>query len=94
MGRGLSLGTGQVLLKDLSGLWCQSVREANFELNDEVSPLGGHLGEGKAFPTESLHGARLDDIIAGQRDHSAIDGGNVHGAATQRLPRTRKSVRR
>lgn len=56
--------------------------------------MGGHLGERKALPTESLHGAWLDDIIAGQRDHSAINGGNVHGTATQRLGKMRQRVRK
>lgn len=82
-----------MLLQDLSSLWCQSIREADLELHNEVSPLRGDLGKGKALPSESLHCARLDDIIAGQRNHSAINGGNVHGAAAQRLRKMRQRVR-
>lgn len=61
-------------------LFCLGV---DFELHDQISSLV--LGERQPFPTQSLHCAWLDDIIAGQRDHPPINGGNVHSAATQVL---------
>lgn len=74
-----------MLLEDLSRLRGYSVREADFELHDQVSSLAGGLGEGQPLPTQSLHCPWLDDIVAGQGDHPPIDGGNVHGAAAQGL---------
>jgi len=80
-----ALGAREVLLEDLSRLRSYSVREADFELHDQVSSLAGGLGEGQPLPAQSLHGPRLDDVVAGQRDHPPVDGGNVHGAAAQGL---------
>lgn len=74
-----------MLLEDLSRLGSYSVWEADFELHDQVSSLVGGLGEGQPFPAQSLHCAWLDDVVAGQRDHPPVDGGNVHGAAAQGL---------
>lgn len=45
-----ALGAWEVLLEDLSGLGSYSVREADFELHDQVSSLAGGLGEGQALP--------------------------------------------
>lgn len=70
-----------MLLEDLSRLGSYSVREADFELHDQVSSLAGGLGERQPLPAQSLHCARLDDVVAGQRDHPPVNGGNVHGAA-------------
>lgn len=55
------------------------------ELHSEFSPLGVYLGEGKPFTKESLHGAWLDDITTGQRDHLTTHGGNIHDEVTQLL---------
>ena len=79
------LGAREVLLEDLSRLGSYSVREADFELHDQVSSLAGGLGEGQPLPTQSLHCPRLDDVIAVKQDHPPVDGGNVHGAAAQGL---------
>lgn len=46
-----ALGAWEVLLKDLSCLGSYSVREADFELHDQVSSLAGGLGEGQPLPT-------------------------------------------
>lgn len=45
-----ALGAWEVLLEDLSCLGSYSVREADFELHDQVSSLAGGLGEGQPFP--------------------------------------------
>lgn len=85
-----------MLLQDLSGLRGYSVREADFELDNQVSALGGDLGEGQPLATQPLHRARLDDVAAGQGDHAPIQGGNVHSAAAQGLEggeREREEVR-
>lgn len=74
-----------MLLEDLSRLGSYSVWEADFELHDQVSSLAGGLGEGQPLPTKSLHCPWLDDVVAGERDHASIDGGNVHSAAAQGL---------
>lgn len=83
-----ALGAREVLLEDLSRLGSYSVWEADFEFHDQVSSLAGGLGEGQPLPAQSLHCPRLDDVVAGQRDHPPVDGGNVHGAAAQGLFKT------
>lgn len=80
-----ALGARQVLFEDLSRLRSYFVWEADFELYNQVSPLGGDLWEGQPFPSQSFHGARLDDVVAGQRDHPPVESGNVHCTATQGL---------
>lgn len=46
-----ALGAWEVLLEDLSRLGSYSVREADFELHNQVSSLAGGLGEGQPLPT-------------------------------------------
>lgn len=71
-----------MLLEYLSCLGNYSVWEVDFELHDQVSSLTGGLGEGQPLPTQSLHCPWLDDVVAGQWDHTPFNGGNVHSAAT------------
>lgn len=78
-----------MLFEDLSRLRRYPIREADFELHDQVSPLGGGFGEGQPFPSQSLHRAGLDDVVAGQRDDPPVERGDVHRAAAQRLEGTR-----
>lgn len=80
-----TLGAWEVLLEYLSCLASYFVWEVDFEFHDQISSFVGVLGERQPFPKQSLHRAWLDDIIAGQRDHSPINGGNVHSTATQVL---------
>ena len=75
----------QVLFDDFPGLRGYPVWEAHLELHYQVPTLGGVLGVGEALAPYSLGRARFDDIIAGQWDHPVVEGGNVHGTATQRL---------
>lgn len=79
-----------MLLEDLAGLGGYSVREADFELHNQVSALGGHLGERQALAPQPLHSARLDDVTAGQRDHAPVHRGDVDGAAAQGLEEKRR----
>lgn len=87
-----ALGAGQVLLEDLAGLGGYSVREADFELHNQVSALGGHLGERQPLPSQPLHGARLDDVAAGQGDDAPVHRGDVDGAAAQGLQERRREA--
>lgn len=76
------LRLGQVLSDDLLGLWRDPVGEADGELHNEVTALRRVLGEGQALPPHSLGRARLDDVVAGQRDDAVLQRGNADGAAT------------
>lgn len=44
--------------------------ETKFEFNKEFFPLRRYPKKEKPLPTESPHGAWLDDIIAGKGSHS------------------------
>lgn len=79
-----------MLLEDLAGLGGYSVREADFELHNQVSALGGHLGERQALAPQPLHSAWLDDVAAGQGDHAPVHRGDVDGAAAQGLEEKRR----
>lgn len=89
MGR-LVLRLGEVLPDDLSGLRRDPVGEVDRKLHDEVTALRRVLGEGQAFPPESLHHPRLDDVVAGEGDDAVLQCGNADGAATQSLEKTSK----
>lgn len=79
------LRLGQVLSDDLLGLRRDPVGEAHGELHNEVAALRRVLGERQTLPPNPLGGARLDDVVAGQRDDAVLQRGNADGAAAQRL---------
>lgn len=74
-----------MLLEDLPCLRGYSVWEADFELYNQVSALGGDLGKRQPLAAQSLHSAWPDDVTARQGKDAPVDGGNVHGTAAQGL---------
>lgn len=86
------LRLGEVLPDDLPGLRRDPVGEVDGKLHDEVTALGRVLGKRQAFPPESLHHPRLDDVVAGEGDDAVFQCGNANGAATQSLERRGRAL--
>lgn len=88
----VTLRLGEVLSDDLPGLRRDPVREVDGKLHDEVTSLRRVLGKRQAFPPESLHHPRLDDVVAGEGDDAVFQCGNANGAATQSLARRARAL--